>query len=199
MSWNGYETNNLLRNEGCAPSDGMPRFTDVAMALGADDDGDARGLAIADFDNDGDLDIAVNHNPGDNGVPERAHARLLRNDLGTRRGWIAVELRGTTSNRDAVGAEVRLEAGNLRLLRQVTAGSGYASQHSRRLYFGLGDATAVERLEVRWPSGRVETYEDLAPRQLLRLVEGGGLTPADLPKAASREGASGEGASGEAS
>ena len=182
MSWNGYEHNNLLRGEGCA-ADGTPRFTDVAMALGADDGGDARGLAIADYDNDGDLDIAINHNPGANGRAERAAAVLLRNDVGSSRGWLAVELEGTLSNRDAIGAVVRVEAGELTALRQVTAGSGYASQHGRRLYFGLGDAEHAERLTVRWPSGRRDSFTDLPARTLVRLVEGHGPELGKLPPA----------------
>ena len=181
MSWNGYERSNLLRNEGCDSADGTktPRFTDVAMALGADDGKDARGFAIADFDNDGDLDIAVNNNPGDNGDAERAAAVLLRNDIGSSRNWLVVDLVGTASNRDAVGAEVRVRAADLRLMRQVTAGSGYASQHSRRLHFGLDDQTTIDRLEVRWPSGTTETFADLAARQQVRIVEGRGVVPAE--------------------
>ncbi len=182
MSWNGYEHNNLLRNEGCG-DDGVPRFVDVGMALGADDGKDSRGVAVADFDNDGDLDVAVNHNPGDHGPSDRSRATYLRNDVGASRAWLAVELRGTVSNRDAVGAEVRLETGELRQLRQVEAGSSYASQHGQRLYFGLGASDLVDRLTVRWPSGTVETFEGLAARQLVRIVEGEGMEIQGLPGA----------------
>ncbi|MCB1056127.1 MAG: CRTAC1 family protein [Acidobacteria bacterium] len=174
MSWNGYETNNLLRNEGPG-DDGIPRFTDVAMALGADDDKDARGLAIADFDNDGDLDLAVSHDFGDSGDVARAAPSLLRNDIGNRHGWISVELEGTTSNRDAVGALVTLEAGDLRQVQVVSAGSSYASQHDRRLHFGLGDRELVDRLTVRWPGGGEETFTDLPARSRVRIVEGQGI------------------------
>jgi hypothetical protein len=182
MSWNGYENNNLLRNEGCA-ADGTPRFTDVAMALGADDEKDARGVAVADYDNDGDLDIAVNHNLGDSGEASRGRATLLRNDIGERRHWLAVELVGTQSNRDAVGAEVVLESGDLRQLRLVTAGSSYASQNGQRIYFGLGDRQSAGRLEVRWPSGLVETFDDLEAGWLVRLEEGVGQQILPLPGA----------------
>lgn len=186
MSWNGYEHNNLLRNEGC-DADGVPRFVDVAMALGADDGNDARGVAVADFDNDGDLDMAINHNVGDHDLPDRANATYLRNDVGSRRAWIAIELTGTESNRDAVGAEVTVTTGDLRQIRQVTAGSGYASQHTRRLYFGLGEHETVDALVVRWPGGREESFAGLEARQLVRIVEGRGLERGHLP-AAGRQG-----------
>ena len=129
-------------------------------------------MAIADFDHDGDLDLAINHNPGDNDQPERGDAVLLRNEIGSRRSWLVVRLEGTESNRDAIGARVRVRAGELTPMRQVEAGSGYASQHGRDLAFGLGHAERVDQLEIRWPSGRVERFEDLPVRTRLRIVEG---------------------------
>jgi len=180
-SWNGWERNNLLRNEGNG-ADGVPRFTDVAPALGADDDRDARGIAIADFDNDGDLDIVINHNPGATGDPVRARAKYLENEIGDRHQWLAVELvGGRGGNRDAVGAKIRATSGDLTLMQQVNAGSSYAAQHSQRLYFGLGGRTAVERLDVIWPSGLEETFTDLATRTLVRITEGEGLEVLALP------------------
>lgn len=173
-SWNGYEWNNLLRNDGPGP-DGVPRFTDVGMAMGADDDRDARGIAIADYDNDGDLDVVVNHNPGDTGDPERARVRYLENRIGDRRPWLAVEVIGADGNRDALGARITIEAGGRRQLRQVNAGSSYASQHSRRLYFGLGEQTTVDSLEIDWPNGTSERFEALPGRALVRITQGRGL------------------------
>ena len=181
MSWNGYEHNVLLRNDGPDAS-GRLAFTDVAMALGADSVKDARGTAIADFDNDGDLDVVIYNNPGDSQNPELARATLLRNEIGAARNWLAVELRGTDSNSDAIGAVVTIEAGGKSQMRQVEGGSGYASQHSTRLYFGLGDASQIDALTVRWPSGTVEAYKDLRTRVLLRITEGGGVEQLDLPR-----------------
>ncbi len=185
ISWNGYEHNVLLRNDGRGPG-GSLRFTDVGMAAGADDEKDGRGMAIADFDNDGDLDIAINNNPGDSGKEERARATLLRNNVGERRNWLAVELRGTKSNRDGVGAVVRIEAGGEKQMRFVTAGSGYASQNSARLYFGLNDKTQADVMTVRWPSGLVEKFEGVKARQLLRVTEGKGIEVTTLPAMARR-------------
>jgi enediyne biosynthesis protein E4 len=184
ISWNGYEHNVLLRNEGPAP-DGTLQFTDVAMATGADDIRDARGTATADFDNDGDLDVVINNNPGDSGRAELSRATLLRNNVGERRNWLAIELRGTESNRDAVGATVIVEAGGQRFTRLVSAGSGFASQQSARLYFGLGDKTQVDAVTVRWPRGGVEKFtkeRGLAARQLVRITEGKDFQMLELPK-----------------
>ncbi len=176
----------LLRNEG-PDANGTLQFTDIAMAVGADDDKDGRGMATADFDNDGDLDIVINNNPGDSGNPERARAVLLRNNVGKRRNWLAVELEGVESNRDAVGAQVTIERSGQKQLRLVTAGSGFASQHSARLYFGLNEQTQVDALTVRWPRGRVERFESIGgqsikARQLIRITEGAGIEARDLPK-----------------
>jgi len=182
ISWNGYEHNVLLRNEGVAPN-GTLQFTDVAMASGADDIRDSRGIATADFDNDGDLDIVVNNNPGDSGRAELSRATLLRNNVGERRNWLAVELRGTASNRDAVGASVTVEAGNEKFTRLVSAGSGFASQQSARLYFGLGDKAQVDVVTVRWPNGRIEKFAKQAARQLIRITEGSGIEVLALARA----------------
>jgi enediyne biosynthesis protein E4 len=187
ISWNGYEHNVLLRNEGTAPN-GTLQFTDVAMATGADDIRDARGLATADFDNDGDLDVVINNNPGDSGRAELSRATLLRNNVGERRNWLAIELRGTASNRDAVGASVTLEVGNEKFMRLVSAGSGFASQQSARLYFGLGDRTQVDVITVRWPNGRIEKFSKhpLATRQLIRITEGSGIEVSALAGAVTK-------------
>ena len=186
ISWNGYEHNVLLRNEG-PDANGTLQFTDIAMAVGADDDKDARGMATADFDNDGDLDIVINNNPGDSGDPQRARAVLLRNNVGQQRSWLAVELEGVESNRDAVGALVTIERNGEKQVRLVTAGSGFSSQHSARLYFGLNDQTQVDSLTVRWPRGRVERFEKIAgqpitARRLIKIKEGAGIEARDLPK-----------------
>ena len=188
QSWNGYENNVLLRNDGC-DADGVPQFTDVAMALGADDDRDARGIAFADFDRDGDLDIAINHNPGDNDDLSRRRPTLLRNDVGDRRPWLGIELVAHHGNRDAIGAVVTVEAGGRRQVRVAQAGSGYASQSSSRLHFGLGDAARIERLTVRWPQGDTEIHGPFDHRQVVRLTEGGGFEIVDRPASAPLGGA----------
>jgi hypothetical protein len=182
LSWNGYERNALLRNDG-VDSNGVPQFTDVAVALGADDIRDGRGMATADFDNDGDLDIVINNNPGDL-LEDQNHARAtyLRNNVGQNRNFLAVELQGTASNRDGLGAVVTIEAGGSKQIRHSAAGSGYASQHSARLYFGLNDTTRVDNLTVRWPSGLSERFENIEARQLIHITEGSDMKMLPLPQ-----------------
>ncbi len=180
ISWNGYEHNVLMRNEG-KDSNGTLQFTDIGMAVGADDIKDTRGMAVADFDNDGALDIITNTNPGDSGDASKARPALLRNNIGARRNWLAVELEGTQSNRDAVGAMVTIETGGEKQLRLLSAGSGFASQNSARLYFGLNDKTQVDALTVRWPSGRVERFENIKAKALVRIVEGSKIEVVQLP------------------
>lgn len=167
----------------------MPRFTDVGMATGIDGMEDARGAAIADYDNDGDLDVLVNRSSGDLGADpmnDSVAPGLFRNNVGARSNWLAVELvgdpsrpgtSGRRSSTDAVGARiiatVRDASGTPRdVLRVVNCGSGYASQHGMRQHFGLGDATRAERLEIHWPSGHREVHEDVKARGVLRIREG---------------------------
>ena len=159
----------------------MPQFTDIASAVGMDDRLDARGFVVADFDNDGDLDFIINHNPGDASRGVDVRPTVLRNDIGHTANWLAVELEGTDSNRDAVGALVRIQTSAGSQLRHRSAGSGYASQHSDRLYFGLGDVETVDRLTVEWPSGARETHTNIASNRLVRVKEGEGLKITTLP------------------
>jgi enediyne biosynthesis protein E4 len=133
---------------------------DVARPAGADSAKDGRGVAVADFNGDGRLDIVINNN---NETPT-----LYLNNL--RRSGNAVELRlvgagggeddvHVRSTRDALGAVVRLTAGGVTMTRQVEAGSGYASESMRPLHFGLGGADHVDSIEIAWPGGRVQRIE----------------------------------------
>jgi hypothetical protein len=154
----------LLRN------DGKGRFTEVGRQAGAGfaTEGIGRGLAAGDIDNDGDLDLLVTNNGGS--------AELLRHNGTADRHALLVRLVGTRSNRNAVGARLRLTAGGTTQLREIKAGSSYLAQNDPRAHFGLDRATRIDRLEVRWPSGSRETIEALAADQIITLTEGQGVT-----------------------
>jgi hypothetical protein len=144
---------------------GGGRFVDVSSASGAalEVKGMGRGSAVGDVDNDGDLDLLVLNLNGP--------ARLLRNDGGNRGNWIMIRTVGTASNRDGIGARIRVTAGGVTQLRDVRSSSGYLSQSDPRAHFGLGSAKVVDRVEIRWPSGRASTIEKIEVNQILTVNE----------------------------
>jgi len=133
-----------------------------------DSDHVGRGLAYGDIDNDGDIDLVVNH--------KDSAPALLRNDTKTPHHWIRLCLEGTRSNRDAVGARVEVEAGGRTILRQRKGGASLASAHDPRLLIGLGTADTARRVTIRWPSGQVDRYTDLPAETSFLLREGAGRT-----------------------
>jgi hypothetical protein len=159
---------------------GKGQFAKVSESLGADFMRPivGRGLASADFDNDGDIDIAINIR-GD--YPE-----LLRNDGGNANHFLEVLLIGTKSNRDAIGASLKLTSEGFVHVQQSKGGMSYMSASDPRIFFGLGKRTKIESLEIIWPSGRIEKLTNLPVDQIIAIKEGSGIVPHPFPKVPSR-------------
>ena len=124
-----------------------------------------RGAAVADFDNDGDLDIVISECGG--------RPRLLRNDGGNRNHWIAIRARGRESNRFGIGAKVRLTAGGRTQYREINPYGSYMSTSDMRLYFGLGAETKIDRIEIDWPSGKKQSIPNPPIDRVLAVDECG--------------------------
>jgi hypothetical protein len=144
---------------------GNGRFSDITSAAGP---GFAvrrpsRGLAIGDLDGDGRPEIVI--------VNINEPPTVLKN-LGPRRNAVAVTLTGTVSNRSAIGARCLVEVGGHRQIAEVTSGGSYYSQNSMTLYFGLGDAKKIDRLEIRWPAGSTQEWRDVEGNRTLQIAEG---------------------------
>ena len=150
------------------------RFRDVSLQAGAyfHEKRVARGLACADFNNDGKPDLVFSHNA--DGLA------LLRNETLTEHRWLRLELQGDgkKSNRNAIGARVEIDLGDRSLVRHVVGGGSYLSASERRLLIGLGTADRADRVTVRWPSGRVQAFGPLDGNRGYLLHEG-----VDQPKA----------------
>jgi hypothetical protein len=144
------------------------RFRDISLDAGA---GitipfNSHGVAAADFDNDGTVGILVNN----------SHDRpsLLKN-LGERGNWILLKLEGTKSNRDAIGARVSVRVGDHQQTQEVRSGGGYISQSDFRLHFGLGKANKADSVEIRWPSGLVQRFENVTGNRIVKIRESIGI------------------------
>jgi hypothetical protein len=138
----------------------------------------SRGAAIADFDNDGDLDILVN-NCGQ-------QPQLLRNDGGNANHWVEIFLIGTKSNRDGVGARLKVVAGDLVLFDQRKGGMSYQSAQDPRLHFGLGAHSSVDSLEILWPSGRATNLTKVKADQIIAVKENVGIVEHPFPRFSSK-------------
>jgi enediyne biosynthesis protein E4 len=159
---------------------GLGRFEMTSSQLGPDfiRPVAGRGLATADFDNDGDIDIAVN-NRGDS--PE-----LLRNDGGNANHWLEVLLVGTKSNRDGTGAQLKLTSEGFAQVKQAEGGTSYMSASDPRMHFGLGKRAKIESLVITWPSGQVDKLANLPIDTIIAVKEGTGIVPHPFPKVPAR-------------
>jgi enediyne biosynthesis protein E4 len=144
-------------------------FSEVAAQFGSAllEERASRGTAFGDIDNDGDVDIVVNDLDS---APQ-----LLRNDGGNKNNWILVKTIGAKSNRNGIGAKVKVVSGDLIQVDEVRSGGSYISQNDFRLHFGLEKRTKVDLIQVRWPSGAVDTLTNLPVNKVVTVKEGKGL------------------------
>jgi len=162
------EPNRLFRNQGNGT------FSDITRSTGLARPGNkGHGVSFIDFDNDGDLDVYAQlggHYPGDH-----AHNAFYENRTGNRLRWLSIDLKGTRSNRFGVGAQVTVRAGNWMAYREVKGSEGFGSTNPYGVHFGLGAHTKLDRVEIRWPSGAIQTLTDVAANQRISVVESADL------------------------
>jgi hypothetical protein len=156
-SLSGYQQKHVWLN------DGAGRFVDVAQAVGVTDTYDGRAVAMADLWNRGVLDVVV--------ANQRGPLLLYRNTVTPGNHWIEFDLKGTMSNRSAIGAQVELTWNNQKQIQEVSGGSGFSAQNDRRLHFGLGKDVHITGAVIRWPSGKVQTIDSLVPDKLYTIEE----------------------------
>ena len=167
----GFEMNVLFRQRNSIFANAGDRFVDVSASAGEDFQVAAahRGCAFGDLDNDGRIDVAVSRFDGP--------AEVFRNVSPGGNHWLLVKTVGTRSNRDGIGAQIRLESASGVQYNHVTTSVGYASSSSRRVHFGLGQDTVVTRLEISWPSGVRQELRNVPADQTLTVREPEGKQP----------------------
>jgi tetratricopeptide (TPR) repeat protein/thiol-disulfide isomerase/thioredoxin len=158
-TWSGFERNVFYANN----RDGT--FSDVSGAVGLDFIEDGRAFALADFDHDGRQEVFLKNRNG-------PQLRLMKNAMQDLPPSIAFRIRGTKSNRDAIGAAVTVETESGRQTRMLQAGSGFLSQHSKEMFFGLGEAKGTVQISIRWPSGLVQNLRDIPLNHRVWMEEG---------------------------
>ncbi len=153
-------------------NDGAGRFVDVAQMVGATDRHDGRSVALADFSGRGMLDVVV--------ANQKGPLLLYKNEVAPGRQWIAFDLLGgcrpgsapgTCSNRSAIGAQVEVFWNGRQQVQEVSGGSGFCAQNQRRLHFGLGAGRAIDKVRIRWPSGRTQELNGLEAGRVHRIQE----------------------------
>jgi enediyne biosynthesis protein E4 len=164
-NWPAFENRSLsgYQNKRVWLNDGAGKFIDVAQAVGVTDTYDGRAVALADLWNDGALDVVV--------ANQKGPLLIYKNTVTPENEWIEFELEGAASNRSAIGAQVTLFWNGQRQVQNVSGGTGFAAENDRRLHFGLGKNPKIEKAVIRWPSGKMQTIEQPAKRQLYKIKE----------------------------
>jgi hypothetical protein len=123
----------------------------------------SRGACFGDYDNDGDIDAFI--------VNLNDHSKFLRNNRGNMNNWITLKLEGTASNRDGIGAKVKVTSGTLVQTAQKKSTTGYLSQNDPRMHFGVAKNNTIEKIEIKWPSGKVQVVENVKANQIITIKE----------------------------
>lgn len=165
-----YKTNGALKHlygheDQLLENTGDGKFADVSLGRGEyfSKEYVGRGTCVGDFDNDGDMDVLV--------VNLNDSCRFLRNNKGNQNNWLMLHLTGTSSNRDGVGARIRISSGGKEQITLKKSTTGYISQNDPRLHFGLGKNELVEWIEINWPSGKLQRLENIRTNQILDVTE----------------------------
>ena len=144
---------------------GDGKFSDISSTLGPyfHEEYVGRGACFGDYDNDGDIDAYI--------VNLNSKGKFLRNNKGNRNNWIIINLIGTTSNRDGIGSRIKLTSGGKTQICQKKSATGYLSQNDPRIHFGLAENDIVGRIEIKWPSGKLQVLENISANQILTITE----------------------------
>ncbi len=140
-------------------------FEDITTAILGDLTYDGRGVAFADYDNDGDLDLCLTG-------AASADTRLWRNDSNNSNNWVTLKLKGETSNKSAIGARIEVTAGGVTTVKEVSGGAGRGSFNSLPVEFGLSTATSISNVKIVWPSGTTENFDNITINQINSITEG---------------------------
>jgi hypothetical protein len=164
-NWPAFEGRSLsgYQNKRVWVNDGAGKFIDVAQAVGVTDTYDGRSVALVDLWNRGVLDVVV--------ANQKGPLLVYKNTAAPGNEWIEFQLDGTASNRSAIGAEVTLFWNGQQQVQNISGGTGFAAENDRRLHFGLGKSPHIDKVVIRWPSGRVQTLEQPAAHQLHKIKE----------------------------
>ena len=165
-----YKTNGALKHlygqeDQLFKNEGYGKFRDVSLELGDyfHKEYVGRGTCVGDYDNDGDLDVFI--------VNLNNHSMFLRNNKGNQNNWLILNLEGTSSNHDGIGAIVKVTAGGKTQAAQKKSTVGYLSQNDPRMHFGLAKNEIAEKIEIRWPSGKTQVLENTKANQILTVTE----------------------------
>lgn len=168
---NGTAEELILQHPLLLENDGKGNYTDVGKALNPyfNTKRSGRASVVWDYDNDGDLDILVSH------IDLIATPTLLRNDIGSKNHWLGINLVGANGPASSIGAKVTLKTGNLVQVKINQWATSYLSYNDPRLLFGINKNEKINKLEVKWPDGSVETFFDVKPNQYITIKQGSGI------------------------